>query len=197
NFPVHTIGLGDTTERTDVGIRNIAYNKIAYQGNKFPVRIEVLVKNLNNQSIKVSLLQRGKLLEEKTQTTTNENLLAFDFQPVANEQGIQKLDIKIEEKPDEKNTRNNYASIYVEVVEGKKQILLVAPTPHPDIKALREVIEKNSNYELTLHIPCVKELNANQLNSDQIDLVIFHQSPDTKGKTHALFQRFIKSKTSL
>jgi hypothetical protein len=31
NFPVYTLGVGDTTQRADVAIRNVAYNKIAYQ----------------------------------------------------------------------------------------------------------------------------------------------------------------------
>src|SRR5690606_11897253 len=99
NFPVHTVGLGDTVERTDAGIRNIAFNRIAYQGNKFPVRVEVTAKNLPNQPLRVSLLQRGKVLEQKTQNTTNEELLTFDFQPVATDQGMQKLDIQVEVKP--------------------------------------------------------------------------------------------------
>ena len=30
NFPVHTIGVGDTTVRADIALKNIAYNKIAY-----------------------------------------------------------------------------------------------------------------------------------------------------------------------
>lgn len=64
NFPVYTVGVGDTLQRTDVSIKNIAYNKIAYQGNKFPLRVEVAVKNLPAESINVSLLQRGKVLEQ-------------------------------------------------------------------------------------------------------------------------------------
>jgi len=197
NFPVHTIGLGDTLERTDAGIRNIAFNRIAYQGNKFPVRVEVIAKNLPNQSLRVSLLQRGKVLEQKTQNTSSEELLTFDFQPVATDQGMQKLDVQVEIKPGEFNTRNNSAAVFVEVIEGKKQILLVAPTPHPDMKALGEVIEKNSNYEFHLHVPGIKELDANALRPEKYDLAIFHQAPDLSRKTTALFQQFLKSKASL
>src|SRR5690606_26428681 len=167
------------------------------QGNKFPVRVEVTAKNLPNQSLRVSLLQRGKVLEQKTQNTTNEELLTFDFQPVATDQGMQKLDIQVEVKPGEFNTRNNSASAFVEVIEGKKQILLISPTPHPDMKALREVIEKNSNYEFHLHVPGIKELDANALRAEKYDLVIFHQAPDLRRKTTALFEQFIKSKASL
>jgi len=197
NFPVYTIGVGDTLERTDVLIKNIAYNKIVYQGNKFPVHVEVMVKNLPPQNIRVSLLQGGKLLETQSKAYKSESLLSYDFQPLASDQGIQKLDVQVELKEGEVNARNNRSSVFVEVVEGKKKILVVAPSPHPDIKALREVIDKNPNYEFLLHIPGVEEQPASVLRPDQIDLAIFHQSPDMRGKTRDLFQQFAGSPTAL
>jgi len=197
NFPVHTLGVGDTSIRTDVAIRNVAYNKIAYQGNKFPLRVEIMGQNIANQPIQVSLSQRGNVLDRQIKNLKDGELLSFDFQPQANEQGLQKFDIQVEVKAGEVNTRNNKSSVFVEVVEGKKKILLVASAPHPDIKALKEVIDKNSNYEFLLHIPGVKPLQAADLNPSDIDLAIFHQSPDVSAVTTGLFQQFAKSKTSL
>lgn len=197
NFPVYTIGVGDSTERSDIAIKNIAYNKIAYEGNKFPLRAEVQVKNLNNQPVTVSLLRRGRLIDKQTKHSTGDQLLTFDFQPQADEQGIQKYDVQVENNPNEYNTRNNRSSVFVEVVEGKKKILLVAASPHPDVKALREVVDKNSNYEFLLHIPGVNEQQASALRPEEIDLAIFHQTPDLRGKTRNIFQTFANSKTSL
>jgi len=197
NFPVHTIGVGDTLQRTDVAIKNIAFNKLAYQGNKFPVRVEVVVKNLNSQSVRVTLKQRGTVLEQQTKTFSDDQLLVYDFQPLASDQGIQKLDIEVEVKPGEVNTRNNQGSVFIEVVEGRKKILLVAAAPHPDVKALREVVEKNSNYQFLLHVPGVTEQQTSELLPENIDLAIFHQSPDQRGVTRELFSKFARSKTSL
>jgi hypothetical protein len=198
NFPIHTVGVGDTTVKMDVGIRNIAYNKIAYQGNKFPLRAEVQTKNLPPQEITVSVFKKGKLIERQSKKTKGDDeLLSFDFQPLAEEQGIQKLDVQVQAKQGETNTRNNFGSAYVEVVEGKKKILLVAPSPHPDIKAIREVVEKNSNYDFILHMPGISEQQPADLRAEKFDLAIFHQSPDPRAKTTALFQSFIASKTSV
>lgn len=197
NYPVYSVGLGDTTQRSDVSIRNVAYNKIAYQGNKFPLRAEVQVKNLSSQDITISLFKRGKLLGKQTKRSRNDDLIVFDFEPLAEEQGFQKFDLQVEVKTGEHNTRNNRSSVFVEVVEGKKKILLVAPTPHPDIKALREVVGKNSNYEFLLHIPGIEEQQASSLRPEDIDLAIFHQSPDIRGKTVSIFQRFVNAPSSL
>jgi hypothetical protein len=70
-IPVYSVGIGDTTERVDLSLKNIAYNKIAYQGNRFPVRAEVLVKGLSNQPVTVSLWRGGKMLAKKTENSGN------------------------------------------------------------------------------------------------------------------------------
>ena len=197
NFPVHTIGVGDTTVRADIALKNVSYNKIAYQGNKFPLRAEVQVKNISAREITATLYKRGKALEKQTRKITPGQLLVFDFQPLADEQGIQKYDIQVQTRPEEHNTRNNRSSVFVEVVEGKKKILCVAAAPHPDIKALREVITKNSNYEFVLHIPEINHQQPSAMVPGDIDLVIFHQSPDLRGKNKAIFENFMKSKSSV
>jgi hypothetical protein len=124
-------------------------------------------------------------------------LLTIDFNPLAAEQGIQRFDVQVEVKKGEMNTKNNRATAFVEVVEGKKKILVVASSPHPDLKALRSVVEKNSNYDFLLHVPGVEETEASNLQATEVDLVIFHQSPDKRGRTRDLFQRFVNSKVSL
>lgn len=197
NFPVHTIGIGDTLDRLDIAIKNVAYNRIAYQGNKFPIRAEVQIKNLPSQTITATLSTRGRMIDRQTKTVSGDELVAFDFHPDASEQGIQKYDITLNTHPDERNTQNNQTSVFIDVVEGKKKILLIASAPHPDIKALREVIDQNPNYEFTLYIPGVKEQPAAVLQPQNVDLVIFHQGPDLKGKTRRLFQTFSQSRVSM
>lgn len=197
NFPVHTVGVGDTTQRQDIVLKDLIYNKIAYQGNKFPLRAEVLVKGYANQNISISLLQSGKVVERVNKNSGIEQLLTVDFNPQAAEKGIQRYDVQVEVKTGERNTKNNRATAFVEVVEGKKKILIVASSPNPDLKALRSVIEKNSNYDFLLHIPGVQETEAKNLQPTTVDLAIFHQSPDKRGRTRDLFQRFATSKSSL
>lgn len=197
SFPVFTVGLGDTTHRQDIALKDLVYNKIAYQGNKFPLRAEVLIKGYPNQNISISLMQSGKVLERQSKNSGTEQLLVVEFNPVATEQGIQRLDVQVEVKPGERNVRNNRSTAFVEVVEGKKKILMVASAPHPDIKAVRAVVERNPNYEFVLHIPGVQEAELKYLQPQNIDLAIFHQSPDKRGRTRQLFQQFANSKTSL
>jgi hypothetical protein len=196
-IPINTIGLGDTTQRTDLVLKNLAFNKIAYQGNKYPLRAEVQSLGLANQEVKVSVFQTGKLLAQQIKNSGNKSLLIFDFQLEANEKGLQQILVVVEPHSLEANEKNNRSSAFIEVVEGKKKILVIAPAPHPDLKALRSVIEKNSNYEFILHIPGVQEVEANLLQPGKADLVVFHEVLDIQRKTTALYTRLSKGPSSL
>jgi hypothetical protein len=197
NFPIYTVGVGDSSVRRDIILKDLIYNKIAYQGNKFTIRAEVVLKDYTNENISISLMQAGKILDKQSINSGNSQLLAVDFTPIASEKGIQRFDVVVETKADESNTRNNRATAFVEVVEGKKKILVVANAPHPDIKALRAVVEKNPNYDFILHIPGVQEAEIKYLQPQNVDLVILHQLPDKRNRLRELYQQFSKSRTAM
>ncbi|MBN8652508.1 MAG: VWA domain-containing protein [Cytophagales bacterium] len=195
--PVYTLGVGDTTARVDVVLKNVAFNKVAYQGNKFPVRAQVLLQGIDNQNVTVSISKDGKVVNTLSKESLNKSFVEFDFQLDAKEKGIQRYDVSVRPITGETNLRNNNSSIFIEVVEGKKKIVLIAPAPHPDIKALKSVVEKNSNYEFIVHIPGVTEADAALLKPGAAELFIFHQVIDNSGKTAALFQTLYKSNASV
>ena len=193
--PVHAIGIGDTIQKKDIVLNTVRYNKVAYQGNKFTIQAEVLIHAMPDQDIPVSIYKNGKVFDTKNQTSGNKSLLVYDFTVDADKAGIQRFDIVAQVSSSETNAKNNASSIFVEVIEGKKKILLVAPAPHPDIKALRSVIDKNPNYELTIHMPGIKEAERDLLRPEKTDLVIFHQAPDNRGYTQQLVKQFMAAGT--
>jgi hypothetical protein len=196
-MPVYTVGLGDTVARVDLILKNVAYNKVAYQGNKFPLKAQVLIQGIGNQEVSVAVLKEGKVLSSLQKNTGAKSLVDFDFLLEANEKGIQRYDISVKPISQEVNLRNNVLSIFIEVIDGKKKIVLIAPAPHPDIKALRAVVEKNSNYEFIVHIPGVADADAAYLKPGAAELIIFHQVIDMAGKTLPLYTTLSKSISSL
>jgi len=195
--PISTVGVGDTTDRVDLVLKNIAYNKITYQGNKFPVRAEVMIQGLSNQQVTVSVLKNGKVLSTQQQDSGAKSFLGFDFSIEALEKGIQRLDVVVKSVREEASSKNNRSSFFVEVVEARKRILLIAPAPHPDIKAIKAVVDNAFNYELVVHIPGVTELNPSLLKPNATELVIFHQVADRNNKTASLYQQFKNASASL
>jgi flagellin-specific chaperone FliS len=66
----------------------------------------------------------------------------------ANQPGVQKYKVQITTSAAEDIATNNYQNAYVEVLDGRKSVLLLYQGPHPDIKALKTVIENNKNYQV-------------------------------------------------
>ncbi len=196
-MPVYTVGLGDTTARIDLILKNVAFNKVAYQGNKFPLKAQALIQGIENQDVSVTVFKEGKVVSSLQKNTGVKSLVDFDFQLDANEKGIQRYDISVKPIAQEVNLRNNVMSIFIDVVDGKKKIVLIAPAPHPDIKALRAVVEKNSNYEFIVHIPGVEDADAAFLKPGAAELIIFHQAIDLAGKTLPLYTTLSKGSSSL
>ncbi len=197
NVPVNTIGIGDTAQRADLILKNIAYNKIAYQGNKLPIKATLVIQNIPHENVSVTIYKNAKVVAEQTKNTGNLSLLDIDFLLDAAEKGMQRFDVAVAPLAKETNKKNNRTSIFIDIVEGKKKILLVAPAPHPDIKAIRAVVEKNSNYDFHLHIPTISEASAELLKPGATELVIFHQVLDANNRSAALFQSMLKGKTSI
>ncbi len=192
NFPIRTLGIGDTIARPDVNINAIYYNKIAYQGNKFPVLVEVTSNRLAGKTVDIMVKQGGQILAKKTLALKNNN--SFDEVELlieANKKGLQHYTIQVSKVSGEFSAENNLRSAYVDVIEGKQKILLIAKAPHPDIKALQSVISNNENYQLDTHIPGI-----NKHKVDKYDLVILYQLPDKSNTAKKIIDNYLKKGTS-
>ena len=172
-FPVHTVGLGDTIPQRDLNLKNLYYNKVAYQGNKFRILAELEQTGFSGETINISVRQNGKSLGNKKITLKEgQSLYEEEFILEAKEEGLQHYIVAVSEKEQEFTHTNNQKHAYVEVIEGRQKILIVAPAPHPDIKAIRSAIEQNQNYEVSLYIP-----GLNSFEAGKFDLIILHQVP--------------------
>ena len=187
SYPVNTIGIGDTTSNEDLIIKNVLYNKLSYQGNKFPVIVEVLNEGFIGEICSVSISKDGKLIEtQQINFTVNNQIRKAEFILEATDVGLQRYTINLERKTDEFTYTNNRMHVFVDVIDGKEKILIVAAAPHPDIKAMISAISSNENYEVDTYIPGIHEL-ANDLTDT--DLVIYHQIPDYKRTAGSLPER--------
>jgi hypothetical protein len=185
-FPVYSLALGDTTPKKDLKIQEVLANKVAYLGNEFPIVAEVENVGYPNRVINAYLHQNGQILATKPLNFRGDNdIQQVTFYTNAKQKGIQHFEVSIDVLEGEFTPRNNVRDVYVEVIDGKEKILLVAAAPHPDIKALRSAIEKSENYSFDLHIPGIS-----QLKNEKYDLVIFHQVPSIYRLGNELITQF-------
>ncbi|MBK6266643.1 hypothetical protein JKA74_16475 [Marivirga sp. S37H4] len=173
-FTVSTVGIGDTIEKKDVELKNLRYNKVSYEGNKFPVVAEIVQNGWEGEETTVGIYKNGKLIEEQTITfESGSSVEEVTFLMEADEKGYQSYTVRAKPFEEEFNKRNNQQMAYVNVVEGKKKILLLARAPHPDVKALQQSISQNENYEIHLVVAGLDEYKE-----EEYDLAILFHLPD-------------------
>lgn len=193
NFPVHTIGMGDTVPRKDIQIKALYYNRISYQGNKFPIVVEIHNQGFVGESATVLLKQGSNEIARKTITLKKEKGVSeTEFYLSSENKGMQHYRVEVIPLKGEFTLQNNIAHAYIDIIEGKEKILLVAPAPHPDIKAIRSALEKKENYELKIYIPGISELKE-----EKYDLVIFHNIPDNFNTARTVLEKYLKDQTSV
>jgi hypothetical protein len=193
-FAVQTVGVGDTLPRRDVALKSVYANKIAYLGNQFPISADVMGYGFPNQNVRVVLRQGSTVLDQKAVTFgSGESLAPLTFTTTAKAKGLQHYTIEAIPLSGEVTTRNNRRDVYLDVIDGKEKILLAALTPHPDVKALRAMLEKNENFEVTVQV-----FNATAPpppTDKKFDLIILHQLPDLYNAAQAWTRRLVESGT--
>lgn len=195
-FAIQTLGIGDTIPKRDVLLKNVFSNKVAYLGNQFPLQADVLANGFAGKTTNVLLKQGVKVLETKAVSFVTANALqTVSFQTTATAKGLQHYTVEVQPLAGEHSTRNNRQEVYIEVIDGKEKILLLALAPHPDIKALKSIIEKNENYDLDIKV--VGGYTPGIEQEKKYDLVILHQLPDFFSTGNDLVQKYLKQNTPL
>ena len=176
NFPLYTVALGDTALQTDLAVTRVDFNRIAYLENMFPVEISILGKKAEGKMAEVSIERNGRVLYQ-TEISFNS---VKDFKTVqaslkASQTGMQKYTVRISSLDGEVSLVNNAYDFYIDVLEDKQKILLLANAPHPDVSAIKQAVGENINY--TLDDFLIADFNG---ATDGYNLVILHGLPSAK-----------------
>ncbi len=185
NFPIYTIGFGDTTKIIDSRIQEIQVNRTSFSGNRFPVEIDVHFSKLKGKPLKLSVLQNGNELTSVIITPPNENYFySTEFILEAGKPGLKHFTTIIEPVENERNTKNNSSGFVINVLENKQKILILSDGAHPDIGAIKNTLDLQKTYEVSVFTEEPYPTNISDYN-----LLILNQLP-TSGKS---FAKIIKS----
>lgn len=190
--PVFAVAMGDSSLRRDVYIRRVNANRMAYLNNKFPVEINIGADKLKGKSANVKVSADGKVLFSQTVSINDDR---FDVTlPVtidADKPGTRKYLVSIDPVDDEHTDRNNYFPFYVEVIDGRRKILLLADGPHPDLGALKQALATNQNYEADLQY--IADFSG---RVEEYSLAILYQLPGQNNQAVEITQRLAKAEIS-
>lgn len=149
--PVYTLAVGDTLSKKDQLIKNISVNDVAFYKNGFPIEVDLEGIKMGSVGATVSISKNGKLIAKQAVRYKNNS---HDFQHLkfevdANEIGFQTYTVQISSAKNELNYSNNKRVFYIEVIDSRNKILLLANAPHPDIAAMKQVLEADLNNQVS------------------------------------------------
>ncbi len=185
--PIYTIALGDTTAQRDLVVKRVFHNKIAYLGDKFSIQVDIAAQNCAGTStnLRVTKVTGGSTKEIKQIPISIDKNDFFTTKEIiidADVSGVQRYRISVNKVADEITTGNNSKEIFVDVLDARQKILILANTPHPDITAIKQSISNNKNYQVTTAY-------ANDpINIAAYDFVVMHQLPSRTNGAEAIMQ---------
>ncbi len=189
-FPVYTIALGDTTIRKDLILSKVISNRIAYLGNKFPIEIQISARELGGKNTLCTVSKGDEVLfTQQINISGNNFSLSVPVQLEAKEVGLQRYAIKLSNVDGEVSYTNNLKDVFIDVLDARQKVLILADAPHPDVAAIKNALENNENYEVNAFL-------ANDFTGsiEKYNLVILHQIPSSKNQNQKLLTDIDKAK---
>ncbi len=174
---VFPIALGDTIPKKDLYIKRVFHNNIAYLKDKFTIQIDAAARNCEGSNTNwqiskiegknINVLQKGTL-----QITSKDFFKSLDVVLDADYPGVQHYRISFSQVNGEITTINNIKDIYIDVIDARLKILILANGPHPDISAFKQVIDNNQNYVVETAF-----INDLKVKPADYDFIVLHQLP--------------------
>ena len=178
NTPIYSVALGDTSIKRDVILKKVDHNRYAYLGNEFPIEITVEAEKFQGKSVTVQLSgENGILWEERVNINSNSFRKVLSAKLEAKVPGLNRIRASVSVLSGELSRSNNTQDFFVEVLDGRQKVLILAANPHPDIAAIKRSISGNDNYEVDAFV-----IGEKEFNTEKYDLIILHQLPQAGGR---------------
>jgi hypothetical protein len=191
--PLYAIALGDTSVKKDVILAKVDHNRYAYLGNQYPMEVTVEAAQFKGQDALVQIAgDKGVLWEERVSFATASFRKTLLAKLNADTPGLNRLRVSVQRLKGELSYANNGQDVFVEVLDGRQKVLILAAAPHPDVAALRRSISSNQNYEVE-----AQTIGQSEIAPEKYDLIILHQLPQADGVGKPVIERIMASDVPL
>ncbi len=187
-FPIHTVVLGDTMNYPDLMVRDVHYNKRVSLGSTFPVRVVVGAVDCAGSKAQLTLSEGGRVIaRQELEVSANRFSKELDFMLEADSKGVRQIEIEIGGLENESQKLNNVKRIFVEVQDQKYKVLCLADAPHPDLGALKSVLNDDCEMDFVFGQDGVPDLADYQL-------LVLHQAPSSRTDLKGLADQLNRNK---
>lgn len=178
--PIYTILLGDTTPQRDAALTDLRVGRIATLGGRFPIEVTVSAHMLASHSAQLTVSDANgrQLYRERLDYNENPFTTAITTTIPAEQPGLQRFAIYLSPVDGESSLQNNSISFYVDVLDTRRRVAIIANAAHPDLGALKRSIESNPNFES--EIIMADEAETGKWKADDYSLAILHNLPSAR-----------------
>ncbi|OGV03629.1 MAG: hypothetical protein A2315_02690 [Ignavibacteria bacterium RIFOXYB2_FULL_35_12] len=199
-IPIFTLGIGDTTKRKDIEIKNVIYNEFIYAENPTTLSATILNDGFANRTVNLTFYENDVLIQQKNIVLNQDGIqnISFDFTPKSS--GEKKLTLVLSALEGEYNRTNNKKVFYINVLSNKVKILLLAGSPSPDLSFIKNTLLADDN----LSVNSITQIGVNKflennnrdklLDSAEVLLLIGFPSKETSSELLNKVARFISEK---
>ncbi|HEY1045454.1 MAG TPA: hypothetical protein VGF79_03375 [Bacteroidia bacterium] len=171
---LYTIGLGDSTIKRDLIVKEVNVNSIAYLNNDYPVEIMLAARACKNRNAVLTVQVEGKTFHTETISINSDDYFkSITVNLPADKPGTQHLVVSLTATEGEITILNNKKDVFIDIIDGREKILLAYAGPHPDIGAIKSALASNKNYEV-LAMP-LNQVNLAEIR--QYSIAILHHLP--------------------
>jgi len=177
SVPIYAVTLGDSTIKRDVSIQRVLHNSIVYLGDQFEIQADLKAyrcegEKLNLQLYRVDNNQEVLLKKETIDVKESDWYHSQKFVIDASRAGTIRYIVKVSPLSNEYSIENNNRDFFIDVLDARQKVLILAAGPHPDLAALKKILEGNKNYQIE-----TKLLPGEIQNIQSYSMVVFHQLP--------------------
>ncbi|QLE02764.1 VWA domain-containing protein [Galbibacter sp. BG1] len=148
---VYPVVMGDSTTYNDLKISSLNINKYAYLKNKYPIEVFLSYEGTTSVSSNFKIMDGNQtVFSQKVSFDANNRSEVIQTELLADRVGVRRLEAVVEPLSEEKNTDNNKKLTAIEVIDQKNNIAIVSDVLHPDIGALKKIIESNQFRKATI-----------------------------------------------
>lgn len=196
SFPIYTVGVGDTTSRSDLVVRQVIAPINIYSGKKTVVRSVLSATGFAGRKVTAYLYEDRRLVDSRSIVLPPEGDVAVAFDYVPTMEGQHVLTVSVPPLAGEYDNRNNSLSTSVNVKKGKYSLLIVAGEPQSDFAFIKRNLELSDDFIVSSLVQRDAEnfygKDAQKMLSLKYDAVVFCDFPNSySGQTFAVVQRLL------
>ncbi len=145
NIPVYTIGIGDSSHKKDVELKNVLYNELIYAQTNTTILATITNTGFANKNVSAALFENGTLQDKKNITLSPEGIQSVSLNYNPKSGGEKKLTLSVSNLAGEFTSANNKKIFYINVLSSKIKVLLIGGAPSPDLAFIKNTLTEDKN----------------------------------------------------